>query len=266
MSFATIPVPLVVGLLLVGAALGVLNALITMRRPIWVLPPALAGLCAVGVVLTALTVQPVPEGAPIQNIGAGGDFAKRYDQARILYGEPIGSCGFEQGFLSCWTRYARMQFHPNATNPYYRIQNANLGDRLLELRYLQRAPEPVIPTNVATWLAAEAARGVDTLYWIGPPLTNPESHDGRTTQVFQKAALSWPTGSTDPAEIRREPLGAIVWSIEHGRGDPEYPDPWPPLRLGLLGTAMLALLVSAAPILLPQVFRRRYAGFGGLDA
>ncbi|MGH3847719.1 MAG: hypothetical protein ACRDS0_40840 [Pseudonocardiaceae bacterium] len=258
---ATVPVSLVAALLVLAAVLAALGTLMRGRQPWWALPAVLAGLLAPVILMAAPAAQAVPQGSPLPNVGGGAHFGKFHDAFRAYLGNPVGECEMRYGILVCWTMYARPEYHPDQPQPYYQLLLGNLGHELLEARGLTPDPNPVVPPIVLAYFVAETNRDIDVLYWAGPPLTNPRVDGERTEQYFAKTVLVWPTGSSDPAEVKREPVGAQVWSLEH-RPPEEHPgaSPWTPLRLGLLGAAVAALVVSFVGLLWSRLFGGR-AGY-----
>jgi hypothetical protein len=261
-----LPVPpawAVAVILLAAAGLGTFLTAVRLRAPLWAVPALLAALTATTLFFTGPQVQPPPKGAPLQNYSPQANFKDRYEQDRSLYGEPIGACYQRRDLLVCPTVYAFMEFHPGQPDPKYVIEHANLGDELRAKRSLPREPNPVLPSIVAAYFADLKTRSVDYLYWIGYPITNPREVGHRTEQYFDKVILSWPTDSTEPADIRREPVGSLMWTLERTDVDPASPDPWTSTRRWLVAASALLLLLSALPVLLPRVFARRFAPIEG---
>jgi hypothetical protein len=262
LSFNDLPVPpvwAVAALLLAAAGLGTFLTAVRLRARLWAIPALLAALTTTALFFTGPQVQPPTKGAPLQNYSPQANFKDRYEQDRSLYGETIGACYQRRELLVCPTVYAFMEFHPGQLDPKYLIEHANLGDELRIKRGLPRDPDPVLPPIVITYLADQKNRSVDYLYWIGYPITNPREVGQRTEQYFDKIVLSWPTGSTEPADVRREPVGSQMWTIERTDVDPASPDPWTVTRRWLIAASALLLLLSALPVLLPRVFIRRFA-------
>lgn len=260
-DLASVPVWPISLLLILVSALGIFLAVTRVRQPLWPLPALLAGALGVAMYFSGPTIQPVPQGASLQNYSPQANFKDRYEQDRTLYGDPIGGCYHRRDLLVCPTLYVFMEFHPSQSDSKYLIQHANLGDELRIKRGLPRDPNPVLPSIVIAYLADLKHRSSDHLYWVGYPITNPRIVGDRTEQYFDKIVLSWPTASEDPSQIRREMVGSQMWSIEHGDPDPASPDPWTSARRLELLVAALLLLVSALPLVVPRLAgRRRYVG------
>lgn len=255
-------------LLLAAAGAAAVYVLFVLRRPVWAVLPAIAAVLALGIPVFGPPVAARPQGTELQDLGGVAAFKSRYDQARSLYGQPVGSCEVREQLLSCWTSYARMEAHPEAPSAYWQMQNGNLGLELMTSRGIAVEAKPVVVPVISSFLAAEAARGVDTLYWYGLPRTSPQRSEDQMQQYFDKTVLVWPArpldGADDPAAVQRLPVGTLVWSIEHRGADPQQPDVWTPLRKMLVFGAAAALLVTGVPGLVPGLGRRRSFGYGDL--
>ena len=103
-------------------------------------------------------------------------------------------------------------------------------------------PTPAVPPVVAGFLASEATSGRDSLYYYGFPLSNPLQEGDQVIQYWSKAVLEW--SSDDPSSVKRQPVGLLLWSLDHGGSDPQ--ETWTTERRWILGVSVACLLAGAA--------------------
>jgi hypothetical protein len=92
----------------------------------------------------------------------------------------------------------------------------------------------------------EEAREAFRRYFYGEPLAQQFVHDRRVIRMyFTRAVLEWPTGSTDPTQVRQVPIGAESYA----QLNTPPPSPWNNLNKLLflaIGGALLGLAVIRA--------------------
>jgi hypothetical protein len=63
---------------------------------------------------------------------------------------------------------------------------------------------------VAHYMVQQQAKGVDTYYRYGIIQSPPITLGALTVEYYQRARFAWPTGDTNPADLRPAPLGQLA--------------------------------------------------------
>lgn len=97
----------------------------------------------------------------------------------------------------------------------------------------------------------EKARTAFLCYFFGIPLRAPEPlRDGSSIMYFSRAAFIFPTGGSDPTEVRQVPLGSEVFASLNA---PPPLSPWTdPIKVVLLTTSVMLAIVSFGSKVLMQ--------------
>ena len=258
--------PVVVSIVILLLSAGLIVAVALMRqRFIVMLLGVIAGVLAGALLFTGPKIAASPqfdESALINT--TEGKFKDFYHDHSAILGKPIGACGVQNDdpkvwAFSCPHVFAQVVAHPQQAAPW-NLQLRNLGDELRRRRSVPEESSPDVPQVVAGFLSSEGKSGRDPLYWYGFPLTSPHQVGDRWEQYWSKTVLEW--DSDDPSSVKRQPVGLLLWTLEHGGDDPQ--EDWTSLRRQLLLASTALLLVAGLPLVLSSGggwTRGEFAGF-----
>lgn len=157
-------------------------------------------------------------------------FQSRYERdswGTPLLGSSLGPKVVYRALPAQWTEFGRIEWHPEFDRPlspdFPKLELGRVGAEYMERHRLTVDRQPQAAPIVALYLARQASSGLDILYMFGNALTHPiqDTNSGMTTQFYERAGFRWTTGSNDPSDVYRLPLGRELFE-DNSNGSVEY--------------------------------------------
>ncbi len=143
------------------------------------------------------------------------DFNQRY---KDILGSDLGPIVSLGGLPVKWHEYGRIELHNeydrSLNRDFPNLQLGRVGAEYLERQGRKPDDNPKAAPVLAQRLTDEALAGKDIQYFYGNALTHPipDTNSGFTTQFYERAVFRWASGSANPNDVFRIPVGRDLYS------------------------------------------------------